>query len=135
MADGDTNRWKPGQSGNPSGHSGEYGQAIRLARQAAPYALQRLIQLMDSDDERVATVACNSVLDRAFGRPKPVMEEKDDLETRIANMTREERLNRMRELLAPMRQYLTELDGKEAETEVMTIESGDSRQRRRPSAA
>ena len=104
-------RTKPGagvsQSGNPSGHSGEYGQAIRLARQAAPYALQRLIQLMDSDDERVATVACNSVLDRAFGRPKPVMEEKDDLETRIANMTREQRLNRMRELLAPMRQYRT----------------------------
>ena len=99
------NRWKPGQSGNPSGHSGEYGQAVRLARQAAPYAVQRLIQLMDSDDERVATVACNSVLDRAFGRPKPVMEEKDDLETRVANMTREERLNRMRELLAPMRQY------------------------------
>ena len=127
--------WKPGQSGNPTGYSGTYGEVARLARQAAPYAVQRLIQLMDSDDERVATVACNSVLDRAFGRPKPVMEEKDDLETRIANMTREERLNRMRELLAPMRQYLTELDGKEAETEVMTIESGDSRQRRRPSAA
>src|SRR5215471_1533080 len=72
---------------------------------APPYAISRLIQLMDSDDERVAAVACNSVLDRAFGRPKPVMEEKDDLETRVANMTREERLNRMRELLAPMRQY------------------------------
>src|SRR5215468_2440321 len=56
------NRWKPGQSGNPSGHSGEYGQAVRLARQAAPYAVHRLIVLMDSDDERVAAVACNSIL-------------------------------------------------------------------------
>ena len=27
-------RWRPGQSGNPSGHSGEYGEAMRLARQA-----------------------------------------------------------------------------------------------------
>jgi hypothetical protein len=62
------NRWKPGQSGNPSGHSGEYGHAVRLARQAAPYAVHRLIALMDSDDERVAAVACNSILDRAFGR-------------------------------------------------------------------
>jgi hypothetical protein len=59
------NRWEPGQSGNPSGHSGEYGHAVRLARQAAPYAVQRLIQLMDSDDERVAAVACNLFATRA----------------------------------------------------------------------
>jgi hypothetical protein len=39
-----------------------------LARQAAPYAVHRLIELMDSEDERVAAVACNSILDRAFGR-------------------------------------------------------------------
>ena len=80
-------------------------------------------------------VACNSVLDRAFGRPKPVMEEKDDLETRIANMTREERLNRMRELLAPMRQYFHELDDAEADANVTTIEGGARRRRRRPSTA
>src|SRR5262249_9268815 len=127
--------WKPGQSGNPTGYSGAYGEVARLARQAAPYAVQRLIQLMDSDDERVATVACNSVLDRAFGRPKPVMEEKDDLETRVANMTREERLARMRELLAPMRKYLDELNDEEADANVTTIEGGARRQRRQPSTA
>jgi len=60
------------------------------------------------------------------------MEEKDDLETRIANMTREERLNRMRELLAPMRQYLTELDDAEPDANVTTIEGGARRRRRRP---
>jgi hypothetical protein len=49
-------------------------------------------------------------------------------------MSREERLNRMRELLAPMRQYLTELDDAEADANVTTIESGDRRRRRRPSA-
>ena len=99
-----------GQSGNPTGFSGAYGEAVRLARQAAPYAVRRLIALMDSEDERVAAVACNSILDRAFGKPGLVKEEKDDLETRIANMTREERLARMSELLEPMRQYLDELD-------------------------
>src|SRR5215471_3700167 len=130
------NRWKPGQSGNPSGHSGEYGQAVRLAQQAAPYAVHRLIQLMDSDDERVAVVACNSILDRAFGRPGFVKEEeKDSIETRVANMTREERLARMRELLAPMRQDLTGLDDAEADAKVTTIESGARRRRRRPPAA
>ena len=128
------NRWKPGQSGNPSGNSGEYGQAVRLARQAASYAVQRLIQLMDSEDERVAAVACNSILDRAFGKPGLVKEEKDDLETRLANMTREERLARMRELLVPMR-HLHELDEEKVEAEVTPIESGDRLRRRRPSAA
>ena len=63
------------------------------------------------------------------------MEEKDDLETRIANMTREERLNRMRELLAPMRQYFHELDDAEADANVTTIEGGARRRRRRPSTA
>ncbi len=63
-------QWQPGQSGNPSGQSGEYGKAIRLARQAAPDAVRRLIELTQSADERVAAVACNAILDRAFGKPQ-----------------------------------------------------------------
>jgi hypothetical protein len=63
-------RWKPGQSGNPSGLNGQYGEAISLARQAAPDAVRRLVQLMGSDDERVAVVACNAILDRALGKPR-----------------------------------------------------------------
>src|SRR5215469_16175571 len=98
--------WKPGQSGNPAGYSGAYGEVVRLARQAAPYAVQRLIALMDSEDERVAAVACNSILDRAFGKPGFVKDEKDSLEVRVANMTREERLARMAELLEPVKAYL-----------------------------
>jgi hypothetical protein len=100
------NLWRPGQSGNPSGHSGEYGAAIKLAKQAAPYAVSRLIELMDSEDERVAAVACNSILDRAFGKPGPAKDEKDDFEARLGNMTREERLAEMQRLLEPMQRYL-----------------------------
>jgi hypothetical protein len=98
--------WKPGQSGNPSGYSAAYGEAVRLARQAAPYAINRLIELMDSEDQRVAAVACNSVLDRAFGRPGPAKEEKEGMEARLANMTREERLQYMRGLLDRMQHCL-----------------------------
>jgi hypothetical protein len=61
--------WQPGQSGNPGGQSGDYGEALRLTRRAAPAAVRRLIELMDSDDERVAAVACNAILDRALGKP------------------------------------------------------------------
>ena len=64
------NIWKRGQSGNPSGQSGLYGETMMLARQAAPDAMRRLIELMRSEDERVASVACNAVLERAWGKPK-----------------------------------------------------------------
>lgn len=123
------NRWKRGQSGNPSGQSGEYGQAVRLARQAAPYAVHRLIALMDSEDERVAAVACNSILDRAFGKPGLAKEEKDDFETRIANMTREERLAELQKLLSPMEKYLTEAE--RAEWATINGEAGQERSARR----
>jgi hypothetical protein len=78
---------------------------MKLARQAAPYAVCRLIELVDSADERVSAVACNSILHRALGKPKAVEEEKNDMEARLAAMTREQRLQYMRELLEP-RQYL-----------------------------
>jgi hypothetical protein len=79
---------------------------MKLARQAAPYAVCRLIELMDSEDERVAAVACNSILDRALGKAKAVEEEKNDMEARLANMTREERLAEMQRLLETVQQYL-----------------------------
>lgn len=100
------NRWKPGQSGNPSGHSGAYGDAVRLAQHAAPYAVRRLIELMSSDDERVAVVAANSILDRAFGKPKVADEAKDDIVSRIAAMSHEERVQRARQLLENLTRYV-----------------------------
>jgi hypothetical protein len=63
---------------------------------------------MDSEDERVAAVACNSILDRALGKPKAVEEEKNDMEARLAAMTSGQRLEYMRELLEPMRQHMLE---------------------------
>ena len=90
------NIWKPGQTGNPKGFSGLYGEAVRLAQAAAPDAVRRLIELMNSEDDRVAVVACNAILDRALGKPK-VLEEKDDLVAKIKAMTPEERESKGRE--------------------------------------
>ena len=87
-------------------------KACAIAEKAAPYMHPRL-----------GVVQVNQTL---------------SIEARIANMTREERLARMAELLAPMRQYLHELDDEAeiaADAEVTTIESSDGRRRRRPSAA
>ena len=33
-------------------------------------AIERLSELLESEDDRVAAVACNALLDRAFGKPR-----------------------------------------------------------------
>ena len=95
--------WRPGQSGNPNGQSGTYGEAISLARKAAPDAVRRLIELMGSDDERVAAVACNSILDRALGKPR---EQPAEPETRFQDMTADQRLEWAEGLVARAQRVL-----------------------------
>jgi hypothetical protein len=68
--------------------------------------VSRLIELIDSEDERVAVVASNAILDRAFGKPGPAKEEKDDMRSRLASMTREERLTEMQRLLESVNNFL-----------------------------
>ena len=100
-------QWKPGQSGNPSGHAAEYGEVVRLARQLSVRAMKRLGELIESADERVAAVAANSVLDRAYGksevrRPEPI----DDVVARLERMTDAERLEDAKRLAAQIREAL-----------------------------
>jgi hypothetical protein len=56
--------------------------------------MRRLIELMASEDERVASVACNAVLERAFGKPReydPKEEEADAPRFDFRRLSREER--------------------------------------------
>jgi hypothetical protein len=77
-------------------------------------------------------VACNAILDRAFGKPGPPKEEKDDIKARFANMTREERLAEMQRLLEPMQQYLPARPKTTAAIiTVSEMSSGDPRRPRR----
>ena len=83
------------------------------AARCSPVVMDELINLaLHAEDERVRRVCCVAVL---YGRPRE-MKEDDGIETRIANMTREERLAHMASLLGPMRAYLHELDNEEEET-------------------
>jgi hypothetical protein len=82
--------WRPGQSGNPGGRTVEFADCQRLCREASAAAARRLIELMHSEDERVALMAADKVLERAWGRPK----ERDpatSLEQRLMQMTPDER--------------------------------------------
>jgi hypothetical protein len=71
---------------------------------------------MESDDERVSVVACNSILNRAYGTPRAAEEPKDDMTARLKGMSRAERLALMHKLLEPMSQYLQ--PGEDAESTV-----------------
>jgi hypothetical protein len=62
--------WKKGQSGNPSGYPARYAEVIALARDHSARALGRLGELLESEDERVATVAAQTLLDRAWGKAR-----------------------------------------------------------------
>jgi hypothetical protein len=62
-------KWQPGQSGNPGGRPRKLRDVTELALEASPKAIQRLIKLVDSKDERVALAAAQAVLDRAIGKP------------------------------------------------------------------
>ena len=62
--------FQPGQSGNPSGKGGLYLEAQRICREASPAAARRMVELMSSTDERVALMAADKVLERAWGKPK-----------------------------------------------------------------
>ena len=70
-------RFKPGQSGNPRGRPKVAAEARELARQHGPRALERLVELIESDDERVALMAAKEILDRAYGKPVPRADEDD----------------------------------------------------------
>src|ERR1700719_4129918 len=62
--------YKKGQTGNPGGKTKQFAQCQRLCREASPDAARRLIELMQSEDERVALMAADKVFARAWGRPK-----------------------------------------------------------------
>ena len=83
--------FRPGQSGNPGGRPKSNEHVRNIARSNSVRAIKRLIELMESDDERVAFTASKEVLDRAFGKPKPdATDEKEPLQINILRFTKEQ---------------------------------------------
>jgi hypothetical protein len=54
---------------NPGGRPKEAAEVKALSREHGPHAIERLAELVDCDDERIAVAACREILDRAYGRP------------------------------------------------------------------
>ena len=66
--------FRRGVSGNPSGRPKKIIDVVALARDSSTKAMGRLIELIDSDDERIALQASLAMLDRAMGKPKQTAE-------------------------------------------------------------
>ena len=61
--------WLPGRSANPGGRPGVPDVVKATLRELSPRAVQRLGELLDSDDERIRLEAAKAILDRHLGRP------------------------------------------------------------------
>lgn len=61
--------FEKGKSGNPGGRSKRLEEIRSLAKQHSRRAFNRILELIESDDERVAMAAAKEVLDRAYGKP------------------------------------------------------------------
>lgn len=63
-------RWQPGQSGNPGGRTKLEAEVRKCAQQRSERAIERCGEILESKDERAALVAAQTILDRAWGKPK-----------------------------------------------------------------
>ena len=70
--------WKSGKSGNPSGRPKLVAEVRELARQHSPRAIERLVELMESESGATAGAACKELLDRAWGKSPQYIEQTID---------------------------------------------------------
>jgi hypothetical protein len=62
--------FQKGISGNPGGRPKAEKDIKALALKNSVYAFQKIVDLIDDEDPRVALTAAKEVLDRAYGKPK-----------------------------------------------------------------
>jgi hypothetical protein len=65
----------PGSSGRPPNTSTRYSETLRIAREASPEAMRVLIQRLRDPDGRIAVVAANSIMERAWGKVREMKPE------------------------------------------------------------
>ena len=67
-------KFEKGKSGNPGGRPKENSEVRAAARLHGMTAIDKLVELINSDDQRIAVAASQAILDRGFGKPSQSME-------------------------------------------------------------
>lgn len=97
----------PGKSGNPGGRPKEEREVLALARAKSLEAIERLAQWISSDNPKASIQACNSILDRAFGKPtQPISGDADGAPIAVDDLSgipRELRLKLQAKMLEALR--------------------------------
>ncbi len=65
---GGSGRFSPGQSGNPGGRPKDVHRVAELAREHTREAVETLVELMRSSNDRVRVTASIALLDRGWGK-------------------------------------------------------------------
>jgi hypothetical protein len=63
-------KWQPGTVINPGGRTDDYLACQRICREASPTAARKLVELINDPDPRIALMAADKIVDRAWGRPR-----------------------------------------------------------------
>lgn len=66
--------FKKGQSGNPGGRPKLPEEVKKILEDASLKGVKRLVKLIDSDDERIALAAIETVQNRIWGKPAQAVE-------------------------------------------------------------
>jgi len=80
--------FQPGQSGNPGGRSKAESEIKRIAQEHGPAALEKLVQLLNGEDQKLAMAAANALLDRGFGKPAQSVDLKAEVEATVNRIER-----------------------------------------------
>jgi hypothetical protein len=67
---GNLTKWKPGQSGNPTGRAKADVDIAALARQYGPACIEVCAKLLSHKEPKWRLAAATALLDRGFGKPR-----------------------------------------------------------------
>lgn len=81
-------QFQRGISGNPGGRPKTNPEVKSLAIKNSRAAMERIIELMDNPDPRVAIMAAKEVLDRAYGKVKQAEDENSDKRSVTINIVK-----------------------------------------------
>ena len=70
--------FQKGQSGNPGGRSKLPADIREAFKAKAPQALEVLTRCLQSDDDRIAMMAAQAILDRGYGKPTQSIDVRED---------------------------------------------------------